>query len=604
MVLVVPADAVGARRWPRADARADRPTWLIGAVVDGRCRGRGGRGTREAAADGDRAARRGSRSESPAPGSNLRALAAAAERVSSVARSSSCSPIARVPRSTGRRSRGSTTALVPGAPRERRRRPGRGTRRSPRRSTRSVRDLVVLAGYMRILGAGRRSRRSPGRILNTHPSLLPVIPGRATRCATRSPPAWPSRGHGPPRRRDARRRARSCSRRPCRSWPATTRPRSGPASTPSSTGSCRGPSRSPRRGAARGRDAACTSTDALRRGRAAAAPPGAALGQRQDRPRRARPRARRARLRARLDRRDGPGAPGRRPAGHRRRGGHRVPRDARRPGEDAPSARSTAASSPIVALASHREPLVAAAIAPFELVVVNLYPFAAGRRATGDRPRRAGRGDRHRRAVDGPGRGQEPRRAWRSSPTRRATPTSSTRARAGRRGPGRPARPPSPSRRSATRRRTTRGSPRSCRAGWPPRASSSPTSRSAGLDATRTRRPSTIGLEKVATLRYGENPHQPARSLPAPRRPTRRAGRSRRRPPLQGKALSYNNVLDASAAAALARDLRGPAVRDRQAHEPVRRRRAARRSSRRGRRRWRATPCRRSAASWPSPARS
>ena len=68
----------------------------------------------------------------------------------------------------------------------------------------------------------------------------------------------------------------------------------------------------------------------------------------------------------------------------------------------------------------------------------------------------------------------------------------------------------------------------------------------------------TIGLEKVETLRYGENPHQPAARY---RRP---GGSSSDGPfatgvaPLQGKALSYNNVLDASAAAALARTLRGP----------------------------------------------
>ena len=68
----------------------------------------------------------------------------------------------------------------------------------------------------------------------------------------------------------------------------------------------------------------------------------------------------------------------------------------------------------------------------------------------------------------------------------------------------------------------------------------------------------TIGLEKVETLRYGENPHQPAARY-------RRAGPAAEvgpfvsgRPPLQGKALSYNNVLDASAVAALARSLRGP----------------------------------------------
>jgi phosphoribosylaminoimidazolecarboxamide formyltransferase/IMP cyclohydrolase len=70
-----------------------------------------------------------------------------------------------------------------------------------------------------------------------------------------------------------------------------------------------------------------------------------------------------------------------------------------------------------------------------------------------------------------------------------------------------------------------------------------------------------VSLQKVETLRYGENPHQPAARY-------RRTDRSARAvdgpfatgaPPLQGKALSYNNVLDASGAAAIARRLRGPA---------------------------------------------
>lgn len=68
-----------------------------------------------------------------------------------------------------------------------------------------------------------------------------------------------------------------------------------------------------------------------------------------------------------------------------------------------------------------------------------------------------------------------------------------------------------------------------------------------------------IALEKVETLRYGENPHQAAALY-------RRPGTVPAAGPfalgahlLQGKALSYNNVLDASAAAALARDLHGPA---------------------------------------------
>jgi phosphoribosylglycinamide formyltransferase-1 len=37
-------------------------------------------------------------------------------------------------------------------------------------------DLVCLAGYMRLLGAGF-VRRYPNRILNIHPSLLPAFPG-------------------------------------------------------------------------------------------------------------------------------------------------------------------------------------------------------------------------------------------------------------------------------------------------------------------------------------------------------------------------------------------------------------------------------------------
>jgi phosphoribosylaminoimidazolecarboxamide formyltransferase/IMP cyclohydrolase len=70
-----------------------------------------------------------------------------------------------------------------------------------------------------------------------------------------------------------------------------------------------------------------------------------------------------------------------------------------------------------------------------------------------------------------------------------------------------------------------------------------------------------LPLEKMETLRYGENPHQPAARY---RRTDRRARPddgpfATGAPPLQGKALSYNNVLDASGAAAIARHLRGAA---------------------------------------------
>ena len=72
----------------------------------------------------------------------------------------------------------------------------------------------------------------------------------------------------------------------------------------------------------------------------------------------------------------------------------------------------------------------------------------------------------------------------------------------------------------------------------------------------------TISLEKVESLRYGENPHQPAaRYRRTDREPRAAEGPfASGEPPLQGKALSYNNVLDASAAASLGRLMRGPAI--------------------------------------------
>jgi len=68
----------------------------------------------------------------------------------------------------------------------------------------------------------------------------------------------------------------------------------------------------------------------------------------------------------------------------------------------------------------------------------------------------------------------------------------------------------------------------------------------------------TVGLEKVETLRYGENPHQPAARYRDPAASAADGPFATGEPPLQGKALSYNNVLDAAAAAAIARGLQGP----------------------------------------------
>ena len=68
----------------------------------------------------------------------------------------------------------------------------------------------------------------------------------------------------------------------------------------------------------------------------------------------------------------------------------------------------------------------------------------------------------------------------------------------------------------------------------------------------------TIALERVDALRYGENPHQPAARYRRPGSDMYDGPFATGEPPLQGKALSYNNVLDASAASALGRALRGP----------------------------------------------
>lgn len=67
-----------------------------------------------------------------------------------------------------------------------------------------------------------------------------------------------------------------------------------------------------------------------------------------------------------------------------------------------------------------------------------------------------------------------------------------------------------------------------------------------------------IAFEKVKTLRYGENPHQAA-ALYRPAGVYGPGPFAEGGTVLQGKDLSYNNVLDAAAAAGLARDLRGPA---------------------------------------------
>lgn len=68
-----------------------------------------------------------------------------------------------------------------------------------------------------------------------------------------------------------------------------------------------------------------------------------------------------------------------------------------------------------------------------------------------------------------------------------------------------------------------------------------------------------LDLERIAPLRYGENPHQRAAAYRLPGTPEAAGPFARGILLLQGKALSYNNLLDAGTAAAIMRDLHGPA---------------------------------------------
>ena len=209
-------------------------------------------------------------------------------------------------------------------------------------------------------------------------------------------------------------------------------------------------------------------------------------------------------------------------------------------------------------LADHRRQLVAAGIAPFELVVVNLYPFAAA----ADRPGITFDELVEEIDIGGPSMVRAAAKnhatvAIVTSPARYDAILDAIREHGG----------VPPGLRSALAVEAFRQT-----AAYDARIAAELPERmaAAGVDlpdepglpgATDPFPPTlTIGLEKVGTLRYGENPHQPAARYRRPGRDGVDGGPfAGAEPPLQGKALSYNNVLDGSAAAALARALRGPA---------------------------------------------
>jgi phosphoribosylaminoimidazolecarboxamide formyltransferase/IMP cyclohydrolase len=209
-------------------------------------------------------------------------------------------------------------------------------------------------------------------------------------------------------------------------------------------------------------------------------------------------------------------------------------------------------------VAAHREQLTAAAIDPFDIVVVNLYPFAAA----AERPGIAFDDLVEEIDIGGPSMVRAAAKNHASvaivtSPARYASVLSEL-ERDGRVGEG------LRSALAVEAFRHTGAYDARIAAELPGRMAAAGVALpdEPGLPGATDPYPPVlvIGLEKVETLRYGENPHQQAARY-------RRPGTGKWAGPfalggsiLQGKALSYNNVLDASGADAIARQLRGPAV--------------------------------------------
>jgi phosphoribosylaminoimidazolecarboxamide formyltransferase/IMP cyclohydrolase len=93
---------------------------------------------------------------------------------------------------------------------------------------------------------------------------------------------------------------------------------------------------------------------------------------------------------------------------------------------------------------------------------------------------------------------------------------------------------------------------------WSPRAAEM-NAAGAGTDESPLPAWLTVELTPLQSLRYGENPHQVAGLYRAEGIELAHGTFSRGALLLQGKPLSYNNILDTAAATGLARDLRGPA---------------------------------------------
>ena len=459
----------------------------------------------------------------------------------------------RARRSTGRRSRGSTTILVPG-----------GDDATLAETLAAVEpDAVVLAGYLRLVGP-----RGARRVRRPDPQRPPVaaagVPGAARRARRARRRRRRDGGHGPPRRRDPRRRA---DRRPGGRPGAAGRrrgdaPRADPPRRAPAAAARRSRASSPARCRCRRAPAARASTrppstprvpvprrallSVSRQGRASRSSAAASSRAAGSWSAPAAPRARSARPGSRS-----PTSPPSRASPRCSTAGSR--RSTRG---------STAGSSPTAGAPTTARRSSPPGIAPFDLVVVNLYPFAEAARQA-----RALTFDELVEEIDigGPSMVRAAAKNHASvaivtSPARYAAILEALDAhgddpaRAPLRAGGRGVPPHGRLRRPDRRRAAVPDAGRGDR----PAAGARPARRR----ATRTRRCSPSRSRRstrcaTARTRTSRRPATGARTASrAPSDGPFAAGE----PPLQGKALSYNNVLDASAAAALGRLLRGPAV--------------------------------------------
>ena len=256
-------------------------------------------------------------------------------------------------------------------------------------------------------------------------------------------------------------------------------------------------------------------------------------------------------------------------AGHRGLEGHRLPGDPRRPGEDAAPEDPRRHPRAARRCAEHEKALAEHGIAPIDVVVVNLYPFEdkVAKGAPFDEASRTST------SAAPPCCARRPRtsatwRWWWTPPTTACSSSSST---------ARTASTPPP---GSTSRRRPSATPRATR---PPSPATSPRwrSRDEGYAVAETDDvfPYRLSLtfEKVQDLRYGENPHQRAAFYSDLGSTLYSVAAARK---VQGKELSFNNILDLDAAWRLVTELPRSRLRDHQAHEPLRHR--PRRESARG----------------------